>query len=505
MKEYTLFPIKTTDVDWPLYWMVTCFFKYKYKGDSIPSNDLFDSFQKDRQQDPNNGKLFFVFPGEDLSIHYDTQMLNCEALILNHYYVVDDSSDDDTYDTVFGTFEYPTGGDEYPQLEYYRYQDAASGPKLQKVMSKIYTEPPVFPYTGDSFMKALNGVLEFMQQGQLSTTSWYGRLQTVRQMFYDEANELHILHNAGLFDQATLWRELQAYGIPQKELDAHISGYVSELKQYAMFVLNNLNWRQGTEVHKNDRRDKRGLFEPVSYTQKSKKDEERLRRRSLGIHQETPQQLLKKITFVGTVETAPKPESSPVPKQKQEPQFEANPKTESRPEEKPKPKAPAEPSSQPQQPPVYFFVTEKEGIALIVTLLLVIVCAVVGVVIRSVPLLIAAAAAYVAIQFASRSRNSRQRHPSGFRLVLLALGIVMPFLFCATGYLFMQAMQPKVAPEVVYIIILFLCIITVPFCIIKRRSITDERKVRPFTILLLTAIMAALGNLMGFIIIQAGW
>ena len=248
MAKYTLFPIKKKDVNWPLYWMVTCFLKYKDDIDAIPYDDLFESLRDDKEVDNREYFYFFVFPSEDLTISYAEEMLSQEALILKSFMPIGHVSgepfitiDDDCVKPEDIWYE------DVP-IEYFYWDDSEPDPTIQHAGTDIVDDHPQWAFNGDSFMNALDRVLAFLQDRNLTATPWFERLQTIKRMFDGQANELHILHNAGLFDNATLWSWLKTQGVSLVDIESIETTYVLELKKYAMFVLNNLNWSFGTVV-----------------------------------------------------------------------------------------------------------------------------------------------------------------------------------------------------------------------------------------------------------------
>ena len=79
-------------------------------------------------------------------------------------------------------------------------------------------------------------------------------------MLEDNANELHILHNAGLYDHNTLWSEMKSHCVFQIDIEKLQNRYLPLLKKYAMFALNELNWYYGTPVDKGDKEGSIGLY-----------------------------------------------------------------------------------------------------------------------------------------------------------------------------------------------------------------------------------------------------
>lgn len=300
MTEYTLFPIKKTDVNWPLYWMVTAFLKYRYDINAIPYNDWFESLCEDKKKRSRDYEYYFLFPSEELTVGYPEEMLDQDAVILKYYYPID-------WSEVFSSHAYD---DDDPTLDRepmeFFYQDGQN-PELQHATTENLSKRPCICYNGDSFMDALFGVLVFLFERKLTKTPWFERLQTVKRMFDDEANELHILHNAGLFDHATLWSWLKDQGVSQEDIDAVKAPYVSELKMFAMFVINKLKWNWGNSVGEFEREERKYLFAPFDAEQLEKNETERNRRQQLMSERQQQNRPPKKPTKI----TKPAPQNKP--------------------------------------------------------------------------------------------------------------------------------------------------------------------------------------------------
>ena len=133
---------------------------------------------------------------------YTEDILDQEAIILKYYFPI-------YWSDVYPWLDDDDSETEIVPMEFF-YQEDAQSQKLQHAQTELPSKIPVIRYNGDSFMDALGGVLAFLQDRKLTATPWFERLQMVKRMFDDEANELHLLHNAGLFDHATLWSWLHA-------------------------------------------------------------------------------------------------------------------------------------------------------------------------------------------------------------------------------------------------------------------------------------------------------
>ena len=72
--------------------------------------------------------------------------------------------------------------------------------------------------------------------------SWTIRMKTSIEMVDNKVNELHILHNAGLYDFHVLERNLVNHSLDEAKWRLAFNDYVSQLKVFAMYSLNNLGW-----------------------------------------------------------------------------------------------------------------------------------------------------------------------------------------------------------------------------------------------------------------------
>ena len=256
MIDYTLYPIRKTDVDWPLYHLVGHFLKIKYKiHNNIPDEEIFktpdfNSFDNDVQQAEHSPKYYFVFPREDLSVPYNEAILRQEYVILKCTDTIE-IPDPKWFDEDNCIYK------EVP-LEYFHYDE--SNTLLRHGYTKVPNKFPIFPYVGSGFSSAVNELIRFFQKNQLTDSAWYPRLQMVASMLNDNVNELHILHNAGLYDHKTLWSSMKSHCISPIEIEKLQNRYLTLLKQYAMFTVNELNWNWGTPVFECEREDGIGFF-----------------------------------------------------------------------------------------------------------------------------------------------------------------------------------------------------------------------------------------------------
>lgn len=97
---------------------------------------------------------------------------------------------------------------------------------------------PAFPDASGLLVSAINSLLNSMETRQITGNDWYQRLTNVRTMVTNHVEGLHILHNAGLFDHASLWKQLAASGIWLQEVDTLKARLTEALAMFAMSVVN---------------------------------------------------------------------------------------------------------------------------------------------------------------------------------------------------------------------------------------------------------------------------
>lgn len=277
--DYTLYPIKKTEVDWPLYYMVSHFLKVRYeldevKGDDVGNAQMFQSIDDDASKEERSCEYYLVFPFDELTVSYNEAILAQEAIILKVFSTIEELDPQYIGDEEHFTYE------EVP-MEYFHFEGGGKRMELKHFYTDVLSQFPNCVYNGDAFLEAINGLLVFLQDKQLTELPWYSRLQTVVAMLDGNANELHILHNAGLFDHKTLWPLLENLGIPKAEIEKVKEPYLTQLHRYAMYVLNELDWDRGTPIKEKDREKRWGLFSPLTEEQQAATVEEQARRQSM--------------------------------------------------------------------------------------------------------------------------------------------------------------------------------------------------------------------------------
>lgn len=521
MTEYTLFPIRKNDVNWPLYLMVTGFLKYRYGINAIPFNDMYESLRDDKKKEARQFLYFFVFPSEDLTLDYTEDILDQEAIILKYYFPIDWSDSypwlDDDDDSMI----------EIVPMEFF-YQEDGQNPEFQHAQTEIPSKVPVIRYNGDSFMEALFGVLFFLNERKLTKTPWYERLQTVKRMFDDEANELHILHNAGLFDHATLWSWLKDQGVSQEDVDTIKAPYVSELKKYAMFVLNELNWNFGTSVREHEREERKHLFAPFEPEQLEKNEAERNRRLQMMSERQQQGRPPKKPTK--------KPKPAPQNKPQGNTQTQTKAGGSSQVHAKPQPEASASTkfatgcaelldfgkqvlegilerlgtgegaSTDKSIAPDKKLLLRNAFIMIVVAILSIALYIVIGPMIGidadkagEIHWGLGVIVLMVAMRMLGISKGYKHHHSFRFRCFRLVLGVALAFLFYYTGLWFMQAIWCLMPPTQTYIIIQSIGVTSIVLATINRHCVPNERSARAYSIWIITAVAALIGNFLAVV------
>lgn len=97
----------------------------------------------------------------------------------------------------------------------------------------------------NSLQKAVCHLLEFLDDVSVDVGNWKERLTITLEMIKTHANELHILHNVGLYDINALWTLLYQSNQNKVELRRLIRETERELHRYAMMVVNQIDWNYG--------------------------------------------------------------------------------------------------------------------------------------------------------------------------------------------------------------------------------------------------------------------
>ena len=455
MMDYTLYPIKKRDVDWTMYQLVSHYLKLQYHLDSLGEEDVenvvsFREMDNDAQHEERRYSYRFVFPNEDLSIGYDEAMLEQELVILKCFHPIKH-----LYPIPFIDDEDDEGWFEYPPMEYFSLEKQGDKRELRHHKTNIPSKFPDCVYNGDDFLAAIQELRSFLARKNLAELSWYSRLGTVADMLQGDANELHILHNAGLFDHGTLWLWLEDYGIKKAEYESVKELYLKQLKCYTMFVLNRLDWAKGTSVSDlKCKQERKELYSPMTESQIAATFAEQERRIKMFRNR---------------------------PKQSRVEPLASN-------------KAVLSDSQKSENRKTILVISAFAVVVLVVFGLLV------GLgndVVRATTFAVGGIVAIVAGRVAAASRGIHHRHPYGFRVALTFVGCLLPFLFGWTGSLLMKALIEDVTPQIMMIFVFLLMSLVIVASALLRSKQTDERKMRPYTMAIVVAVMEIIGHFVG--------
>ena len=507
---HTLFPIEKAVVDWPLYCMVSGFVKYKYGIDKIEYSDIFESVKKDKEEEDRKYSYYFVFPSEDYTCNYNEEMLGHEYLILKY---IDPEEHVNGEPFVSPDDSFVTEDDlwyEDVPMEYFCFPEGKPMQKLVHNKTQALSRRPVFPYNGDLFFDAVQEVRSCMDKNHLTELTWFARLRGVKQMLNDDINELHILHNAGLYDHNTLWSCLKENGIHQDDIDKLKDNYVSQLKKYAMFVLNRLDWKYGTTIRdKNCRRKKTEVYEPLTAEQMAYSNEVLAKRLKMKMVRQ-PQKTVVKPVVSEPKETprAADPVQSPEERSpKQTPPSAAKKQT----IEEISLKQTVVETSQNQLPdsrpssmePATSSIPTRGPVAIILSLMVSVFVVFVGLAfIFGTDAMLTSELQWglgviffmIVVHAASNYNGYSHRHPTKIRVLLIFLAAVLPFFFLALGELLMSKIASFVPPAMTFV---FIFVISCALCgvsVVMRRSKPDDKAVLIYTILVIASIMAVVGN-----------
>ena len=278
--DYKLYPIPLSDINRPIYYMVKSFMSYKIG--EMPKDELDEEWQRLRVKVVSNDYKL-SFPSYDLSEPYDTEGLQQEVIILKDDTLPppttnwpDDNDDDEFY-----------SGNSYEPVErqhLHYYIDIAPETNQYRLNRRRFycgtaqIPKPIYFNNTPQFRQALSNMMEILWKAGIRATDWLERIKTAHQMLEEHVNELHILHNAGLYDFHVLKRILASSFLEEKTWKSQYNIYVGSLKIFAMHAANNLSWNNYSCEHG-------AVYRLLPLYQKEAIDEERLRRKKMKAEQ----------------------------------------------------------------------------------------------------------------------------------------------------------------------------------------------------------------------------
>lgn len=266
MRDYQLFPIPIGDINRPVYYMVKSLV-YGCAGHAPADNSDLEA-EWFRLKVNTWIRDYLVFPSEDSSQRYDSDTLQQEVIILRdctkrqRESITPESTSSTPEDTedwddpdigIFGIDFSQYDTDEYEEVKYivepheeHYYIDVSPDTGDYRLVKKTDTfdfQPdPQFPANTPQLIEAIDQLLPVLQETAPTTSRWAERLATTRDMLNALANELHILHNGGLYDWHVLERLLSEANDDIFYWHPLLSEYVRQLKRFAMYAVR-LDWK----------------------------------------------------------------------------------------------------------------------------------------------------------------------------------------------------------------------------------------------------------------------
>lgn len=229
--DYRLYPILKQDADMLLYnavWDLVMFpnFNEFYESVDIPYS-LIASDTKGKMD--SWCRPYLLFPDDEPFLNYTEEEQKNKFLIAAFnreratvpqykvYYTIEWVSSDGSNDVLY--------------REHHRYKDE---------------EMPKMIINKKEFKKAIVNVLQSIDDIDVEGLGiWKKRLEMTLQMLETNANELHILHNAGLYDIAMLWKLYSQNGINSVLMRMTLRDFERELHRFAMMTVNVIDWKNG--------------------------------------------------------------------------------------------------------------------------------------------------------------------------------------------------------------------------------------------------------------------
>ena len=239
--DYSLYPILRDDADFLLFQTVWDVVMYPVLEEFLEAINV-KNYQP-RQQSYHHRVSWcrpqLLFPTDDPFTNYEAHekklpyIVGCFSM---EYHVYGES----------GLYE----EDDTPQFrKYYRPQWGW----IQDVKDIVYTECDrineddmvMFLDNTTDFKHSIQKLLQLMTDVNAYESSWSDRLQTAVRMIDTHANELHILHQAGLYDIETLRNSLERKGHMNEPVRQAMEDFNCQLRRYAMLTINLIDWKNG--------------------------------------------------------------------------------------------------------------------------------------------------------------------------------------------------------------------------------------------------------------------
>lgn len=237
--EYQLYPILEKDADLLLYQLVKDLVMHPDFKEYLNAINLGGSsinFNYRRGESEEWSRPYLLFPADDRITTYYKEELQWPYIVgassvCYHAYGESGLTDEDE-DPLFKVY-YIVKWDYYPEgsvvkyVEYFR-RDGHSMPKMENNVAALNS--------------AIRSVLEIIPENKADLVSWRNRLKSSLEMINTHANELHILHQAGLYDIQGLWNIMREE-VNDNQFERVSKKLETELHRYAMLVVNLIDWK----------------------------------------------------------------------------------------------------------------------------------------------------------------------------------------------------------------------------------------------------------------------
>lgn len=275
--DYKLYPIPLCDVNRPVYYMMKSYFAHKVG--CMPTDNLEVEWESVKVE--AGAGWLLSFPAVDFSQPYDVDTLRQEVIILHDRSVVRQHVDGQQYGAAWAWDDDDDAPEVKTEMEshedhYYIDVDADTGRYcLEKQSDRFVCNNLRFRRcNAPQMMQAIDRLLPLVREAALKKGEWQERLQVTRSMLGERVNELHILHNGGLYDYHVLEQLLSESGLDGGRWHEPFRDYVAQLKEFAMYAAS-LGWNDYGSLESSD-----NYVEVPPYI-KEAWDEERQRRKDM--------------------------------------------------------------------------------------------------------------------------------------------------------------------------------------------------------------------------------
>ena len=221
--NYQLYPIRKRDLDKPLYLLVkavilthsydvmAAYFQEFDEEAALNLKQLFFDHVAQRcfLVFPSRHNQFRLFPSEVTRHHAIMAVYDKVTMSLSGFYTLDSQG---------------VGEGQRLALNWHDWESAD-------------VPAPVFPNNSYELLQAVRQVMQMLEAHGLASCEWHERISSVCGLLENEGDKMHILHNGGLYDHKVLRQFLKEQGLEQPQVVEVLDELVSQLEQYAMYVV----------------------------------------------------------------------------------------------------------------------------------------------------------------------------------------------------------------------------------------------------------------------------